>query len=240
MMSLRSRRVAPVCRTRSSMDAANLVSRSNARAHSVAALPVQSRFLAAAIAVLDCSSALEVSRCREPMRSRLDPTAVRQGSRAGDRRHRVPPYRERAVEDSAGVHGSMNACTAIRAQAERNMWSKAPDLSTHSACHPQQMWTTRPAPSRSTEWSDAQWRPRWRLSREASRGAVCMRSRLGRSRVPLIRSATCAVARLSIRENRPDFAADCRAKDAVPGWPHQGKNMGKMHCVAFAVPHNGM
>lgn len=37
------------------------------------------------------------------------------------------------------------------------------------------------------------------LSREASRGAVCMRSRLGRSRVPLIRSATCAVARLSIR-----------------------------------------
>mgnify|MGYP006982430325 CR=1 FL=1 len=28
----------------------------------------------------------------------------------------------------------MNACTAIRAQAERNMWSKAPDLSTHSAC----------------------------------------------------------------------------------------------------------
>ena len=41
-------------------------------------------------------------------------------------------------------------------------------------------------------------------------------------------------------ENRPDFAADCRAKDAVPGWPHQGKNMGKMHCVAFVVPHNGM
>ena len=72
----------PVCRTRSSMDAANLVSRSNVRAHSVAALPVQSRFLAAAIAVLDCSSALEVSRCREPMRSRLDPTAVRQGQSA--------------------------------------------------------------------------------------------------------------------------------------------------------------
>lgn len=64
------------------MDAANLVSRSNVRAHSVAALPVQSRFLAAAIAVLDCSSALEVSRCREPIRSRLDPTAVRQGQSA--------------------------------------------------------------------------------------------------------------------------------------------------------------
>ena len=34
-------------------------------------------------------------------------------------------------------------------------------------------------------------------------------------------------------ENRPDFAADCRAKDAVPGWPHQGEKHGKNALCGF-------
>ena len=36
-------------------------------------------------------------------------------------------------------------------------------------------------------------------------------------------------------ENRPDFAADCRAKDAVPGWPHQGEKHGKNALCGFSA-----